>query len=191
MYRWFRNVHLFVALLGFPFVLMYGVSTIRMAHKSWFPDKIEWAETEAEVGYFDGESGRALAQALLQKPGLRGELAEINSTDFGFQLAIKRPGTINRIEYSRQTGTVRIRSRVRNFMQMLSEIHEIGGLRHETSVYNAWGLSALVVSIAFFLLGLTGLYMWFHFHNERKIGAILLGLNLAYSLGLIVLIRTA
>jgi hypothetical protein len=53
-------------------------------------------------------------------------------------------------------------------------------------VYDVWGMSALIVSIAFALLGLTGIYLWFHFHKERKIGAILLGLNLAYSLGLIV-----
>jgi hypothetical protein len=97
----------------------------------------------------------------------------------------------NQVEYSRQTGKARIRSGAANFMQMLAGIHQITGLRHQTRVHNAWGISALMVSIAFALLGLTGLCLWFHFHKERKIGAILLGLNLAYSLGLIVLIRIA
>ena len=191
MYRWFRDIHLFLAVLAFPFVLMYCVSTIRMVHRSWFSDKIHWTEREVEVGTFDAESGRALAQILLRQHGLRGELTEITSTDSGFRLEIERPGMFNQVEYSGQTGKARIRSGAANFMQMLAGIHHITGLRHETSLSNIWGISALVVSIVFALLGLTGIYMWFHFHKERKIGAVLLALNLAYSLSLIILIRTA
>jgi hypothetical protein len=37
MYRWFREVHLFVGLLAFWFLLMYCLSSIRMTHSSWFP----------------------------------------------------------------------------------------------------------------------------------------------------------
>ena len=55
MYRWFRDIHLFLAVLAFPFVLIYGVSTIRMVHRSWFSDKIHWTEREVEVGTFDAE----------------------------------------------------------------------------------------------------------------------------------------
>ena len=76
MYRWFRDIHLFLAVLAFPFVLMYCVSTIRMVHRSWFSDKIHWSEREVEVGTFDAESGRALAQVLLRQHGLRGELGQ-------------------------------------------------------------------------------------------------------------------
>jgi len=191
MYRWFRDIHLFLAVLAFPFILMYCVSTIRMVHRSWFSDKIHWTEREVEVGTFDAESGRALAQVLFQQHGLRGEVAQITSTESGFQMAIESLGTLNQIQYSRQTGKATIRSGVVSFLQRLAGIHETTGLRHETNLSNVWGLSAFVVSIIFALLGLTGIYMWFHFHKERKIGAILLGLNLAYSLGLIVLIRTA
>jgi hypothetical protein len=191
MYRWFRDVHLFVALLAFPFLLVYCVSTIRMAHKSWFSDKIQWTQREVEVGDFDAASGRALAQVLLQQHGLRGELTQITSTDSGFRLEIERPGMFNQVEYSREMGKATIRSGAATLMQVLAGIHQITGLRHQTRVHNAWGIAALLVSIAFALLGLTGIYLWFHFHKERKIGTILLGLNLAYSLGLIVLIRTA
>jgi hypothetical protein len=106
-------------------------------------------------------------------------------------LEIEPPGMFNQIEYSRRTGKARIRSGTANFMQVMAGIHEITASRHKTSVYNARGMSGLVVSIVFALLGLTGIYMWFHFHKERKIGAVLLGLNLAYSVSLIVLIRIA
>jgi hypothetical protein len=191
MYRWFREVHLFVGLLAFWFLLMYCLSSIRMTHSSWFSDRIQWTEREVEVGTFNPAPGRALALVLLQQHGLRGELRQVTSTDSGFRLEIERPGVFNQVEYSRETGRARIRSGGANFMQVLAGIQEIVGLRHETSVYDVWGMSALIVSIAFALLGLTGIYLWFHFHKERKIGAILLGLNLAYSLGLIVLIRIA
>jgi hypothetical protein len=135
MYRWFRDVHLFVGLLAFPFLLMYCLSSIRMTHSSWFSDRIQWTEREVEVGTFDAASGRALARVLLQQHGLRGELRQITSTDSGFRLEIERPGMFHQVEYSRETGKSRIRSGAANFMQVLAGIHEITGLRHQTRVH--------------------------------------------------------
>jgi hypothetical protein len=58
-------------------------------------------------------------------------------------------------------------------------------------MHNIWAAFVVVVSIALILQGLTGTYLWFHFHQERKFGTILLSVNLAYSFGLMVLIRLA
>jgi hypothetical protein len=41
------------------------------------------------------------------------------------------------------------------------------------------------------LLGATGVYMWFRIHNERRIGSVLLALNLCVSVILLILLRTA
>jgi hypothetical protein len=59
MYRWLRNVHLLLGLFALPFLLMYGVSAVRLAHGSRFSEKAKQSERDVEVGYFDANSGRA------------------------------------------------------------------------------------------------------------------------------------
>jgi hypothetical protein len=191
VYRWLRNTHLVLGLLAFPFLLMYGASAVQMAHPSWFSGKAEIMEKEVQVSPSDGEDGRSLARALMGQYGLRGELHAVTPTDFGYRLEIGRPGTEYEIEYSAQAGKAKIRTSVRSFMLLLNRIHHIAGLRHQFRLSNAWGTFVIVVSIALILLSLTGIYLWFHFHSERRIGTWLLGFNLVYSLVLIVLIRIA
>jgi len=58
-------------------------------------------------------------------------------------------------------------------------------------VLNAWGALVAVLSLALFVIGATGIYLWFKLHQERVIGAILLTLSLGYSLTLMVLARNA
>jgi hypothetical protein len=70
-------------------------------------------------------------------------------------------------------------------------IHFIAGFGHNYQINIIWAVFVVIVSIALILQGLTGIYLWFHFHKERRIGAILLGINLLYSFGLIVLMRLA
>jgi hypothetical protein len=191
MYQWLRNVHLLLGLLAFPFLLMYGASAARLAQGSLFPGKAKHSESEVEVGYFDANSGRELARVLMEQPGLRGELGSVVPNEAGFRLEIERPGSSSQVEYSRNTGKAKTRTNVFDFMTTLTGIHFIAGFGHNSRVHNGWSVFVVVVSIALILQGLTGIYLWFHFHKERKIGAILLSANLAYSFGLMVLIRLA
>ena len=191
VYRWLRNVHLLLGLFALPFLLMYGASAVRLAHGSWFSEKAKHIERDVEVGDFDANSGRLLARVLMEQHGLRGELRSVVPTDAGFQLEIERPGNSSQVEYSRYTGRAKIRSSAFGFMTMLAGIHFIAGFGHNYQINNIWAVFVVIVSIALILQGLTGIYLWFHFHKESRIGAILLGINLLYSFGLIVLIRLA
>ncbi len=191
MVRWLRNVHLLLGLLAFPFLLMYGASAVRLAHGSWFSQKAKHTEREVEVGHFDANSGRELARVLMEQHGFHGELGSVVPTEAGFHLEIERPGHSSQIEYSRYSGRAKIRTSTFDFMRMLTGIHLTAGFSHSYQIHNIWAVFVVVVSIALILQGLTGIYLWFHFHKERKIGVILLSVNLAYSFGLIVLIRLA
>jgi hypothetical protein len=122
---------------------------------------------------------------------LRGELAQIRSTDGGFNFRIVRPGVVYEVDYSRAAGEARIRTNTANFIGLLNRIHHIGGLWHEFSLVNVWGALVGVVSAALILMGLTGIYLWFKFHEECVIGTILLAISLGYGVTLTVLIRTA
>ncbi|MCP5111532.1 MAG: hypothetical protein GY953_11930, partial [bacterium] len=84
-----------------------------------------------------------------------------------------------------------VRTSTLGYLAMFNRLHVAGGLHHDYRLFNLWGFMVGVISVGLILLGATGLYLWFKLHNERRIGTVLLTLGLAFSLGLMVLIRTA
>ena len=188
MYRWLRNTHMFLGLFSLLFLLMYGVSSVQMAHGQWFNLRPAVRRSQMTVR---GESARAVARQLMDTQGLRGELSQVRQTKNGFNFRIVRPGTVYEVDYVQATGEAQIRTNEANFMGMLNRIHHIEGLWHEFSLLNTWGALVGMVSAALILMALTGIYLWFQLHEERVIGAILLSLSLGYSLTLMVLIRIA
>ncbi len=76
-------------------------------------------------------------------------------------------------------------------MGMLNRIHHLAGFHSASLVMDVWGGWVVAASLCLFLLGLTGIYMWFRLYKERWIGSILLAVSLGYSLTLILLIRSA
>jgi hypothetical protein len=72
---------------------MYGVSAMQMAHNRWFSNKP--AVTESEIAITAGVSdARAVARELMDRHGLRGELAQVRKAEGGLSFRIVRPGTV-------------------------------------------------------------------------------------------------
>ena len=111
MYRWLRNTHLFLGLFALLSVLMYGVSSVKMSHRSWIPTAPEVTESRAILSPEVGASARAAARELMDKHGLRGELSGGRAIPDGFTFRIARPGTSYEVHYTRQTGEARIQTR--------------------------------------------------------------------------------
>jgi hypothetical protein len=191
MYRWFRNTHLVAGLLAVPFLMMYGLSAVQMSHGDWFSLKPMATETTVAVASSPINDGRALARILMDQNQVRGEIRQVKATDSGFQLQIEHLGTDYRVEYSSQTHQAVIQTSVAPFMGMMNRIHHLAGLHNASLILDVWGGWVVAASFCLFLLGLTGIYMWFRLYKERVIGSILLAVSLGYSLALILLIRAA
>ncbi|MHC4626880.1 MAG: hypothetical protein ACYTDV_07855 [Planctomycetota bacterium] len=189
MYRWLRDTHLLLGLFSFLFVLMYGVSSVKIAHPTWFSRRPVVTETRLVIGSENGGGARDIARELMDRHGVRGELRQVQQTETGYELRIVRPGTTYQVSYSRETGETTVRTTTVNFSGMLVSIHVIAGLWHEFGLTNLWGLLVGVVSAGLIVLGLTGIYLWFKIHKERVVGIVLLALNLGYSLTLMVWMR--
>jgi hypothetical protein len=190
MYKFIRNTHLLIGLFAFLFLLMYGVSAVQMAHNKWFSSKPAVSESELALTPRVPDA-RVVARELMDRHGIRGELAQVRKAGPGFSFRIVRPGTVYEISYTAETGAAKVKTNVANLMGMLNRIHHIGGLWHEFTLTNVWAVFVALISVALIVLSLTGIYLWFKIHTERIIGVILLVLSLGYSLTLIVLIRTA
>jgi hypothetical protein len=191
MYRWMRNSHLFLGLFSFLSVLVYGVSSVRMSHRTWLAVQPEVSETHLTVPAETGANPRVLARFLMDQRGMRGDVNQDRMTPSGSYFRLAMPGTNHEVTYAKDTGDVKIVTRKTNFVGMLVAIHEQGGFWHDEPIRNVWGALVAVVSASLIVLALTGIYLWFKIHKERLIGIILLAISLGYSLTLMVLLRTA
>src|SRR5262249_40127956 len=130
-------------------------------------------------------------EVMERVPEARGELQNIQATPAGVTLRIVLPGTVHEVRYTRATGAATLKTSVGGVMVMLNRLHHMAGVAHQVTALNVWGWAVAIVSLGLVLLGVTGLWMWFLRRTERALGAVLLGVNLAFALVLIVLIRQA
>lgn len=186
MYRLLRNIHLTLALLALPFLLIYAFSSVQMTHG--FRQKPQVVESRVTVSPDAGDA-RKLSRELMDRYALRGELQQIFTTPAATKLRIVRPGTAYEIEYTSATGETLIRTSTSGFLGLLSQLHRAAGFWHQYWLINLWNGLVAWTSAAIILLGITGVCMWFARGQDRVIGIILLTLNLCCSLTLLFLIR--
>lgn len=188
MYPMLRNVHLFCGALALPALLMYAVSAVQMAHSRWFT--LKPAITESTVSLEPGLSdGRRVAVAVMATHHLRGEITAIAKQSDRITARIVVPGTVHEVTYTPATGIAQVRTSIAGFLGMLNRLHHAGGLWPEYLPLRLWGLLVAIVSLATVGLGATGIYMWWLRRQERRWGLILLAGNLAFSLGILLMIR--
>lgn len=191
MYKTIRNVHLLLASMSLPFLLMYGVSAVQMAHGTWFDMKPAIREQRLSLapGLTDA---REVARALMaQAAGVWGEVTNIQSTATGFTLRLVLPGTVHEVQYDGSSGATRLKTSTAGVMGMLNRLHHAAGFWHDPTSMKLWSLAVALVSASLLLMGATGLYMWFTRRAERLTGTLLLAANLITVLVLLGLMRHA
>lgn len=76
-------------------------------------------------------------------------------------------------------------------MAVLNRIHHIGGMWHQTALFNIWGLFTGLVSVALIGLACSGIYMWYKLRMDRVAGIALLAISIGGGMTLLILMRTA
>ena len=185
MYRTLRNIHLILGLLSVPFLLIYGVSAVQMAHQ--LPIERTLGADEFEVAA--GLQPRPLAKLLMERKGYNGELGAIQTTPGGFTFTITSAGAQEQVLYVSKTGRTHIRSTSVNVPGVLNRLHHFHGFGHESAARNAWSAALALVSAMLLLLGVSGVYLWFQLNSERSTGAWLLFTNLMVAGALIASLR--
>ena len=188
-YRTLRTIHLLCGALAVPFLLMYGISAVQMAHNKWFVMKPAIAETNLTLpgGFTDG---RAVARAVMDSRGIAGEINQVQQTPDGFNVRLVVPGTVHEIRYQSATGATRVRTSVAGFMGMMNRMHHAAGLWPSYLPLWLWGAAIGVVSLATLGLGATGIWMWWSRKKDRVVGMVLLSANLIFAIVIMALLRS-
>ena len=188
MHRTLRNIHLALALLSLPLLLLYAVSAVQLTHSAWFKLKPAVVETKVTATPASANA-RTLARELMDRNGLRGELQQVSESPSGYKLRIVRPGAVYEIDYTRQTGAANIRTSTAGFLGILNRLHHAAGFWHDYWLINLWSIFAALASTAILALGVSGVWLWFSRRRDRALGIALLAVNLVYSLTLLIMIR--
>lgn len=184
MYPKLRDIHLCTALFCLPFLVMYAVSGVQMAHRRWFPlhDRLTEQSLTLPAGLTD-------ARKAVRELPVRGELAGIWVTTVGLRFRIVRPGIVSEVLYSPATGQAKIRTTTSGFVGRLNRIHQSQGLWHDYAPSNAWTVALGLVSLGLLAMAATGLCLWFRNHAERWIGYVLLAAGAGLAGALILSMR--
>jgi hypothetical protein len=191
VYKNIRTIHLLLASLSLPFLFMYGISAVQMAHGKWFTSTPSTRESEIKMG--SGiEDARAVAREITATvPAIRGELTSVHATATGVDFRLVLPGTVHEVGYDSARGEAQVKTSVAGVAGMLNRLHHAAGLWHEPLTLQVWGTAIAVVSAMLLLLGATGVYMWFARTTERRTGILLLTLNAVVVFVLLAVMRAA
>jgi len=185
IYKFLRHTHLILGRLLFGVIMMYGVSAVQISHRI----RIVPVVTERDVTASPNLEARALANELMEKNGVSGEMGNVTQAPGGYRFALNRAGGATQISYDRSTGKTHLRASDTGFWGVLNRLHHFHGLHNQTGVRNLWGWTVLLASLGLFALGGTGIYMWFKLYKERTIGMVLLSANLVVSVTLLIALR--
>jgi hypothetical protein len=191
MFRLMRNVHLILGLLFFFYAMLFAGSSLVIIYRPWLKPTHSEQEQTVRVATDRAQTPRDLALELIQNHGLKGDLRDIKQDGDAVRFVIARPGMRSEVKYSAATGEVKVRTRREGFLETLVQLHTNHGFWHEFMPANGWSLLSLLGSVGLFLLGATGIYLWFCHHEERVIGFVILAVGLVYSLTTLVLSRIA
>lgn len=185
MYKVIRNIHLFLGLLCFGFLLMYSVSAVQMSHVDWFTMQPTVTEQTVAVSPLGSQNPRAFAQQLMQA-GMWGELQNVSQDAAGFRLRILRAGTTHDVDYVAGSPTAKVKTSTAGIMGMLNRLHHTAGFYREQSITDWWAAFVALTSLSLLTLGATGVYLWFRLYKERLVGGIFLSVGLIIGIGLLV-----
>jgi hypothetical protein len=185
-----RRLHLYLGLALFPWVLMYGLSSLPFAHADYFQKrdvatgKPLWTlrfERPYDAPVPTGATQlRAFGLGVLQEIGIeapnvgvsRPNQNTVNISAFSFLKT-------TRVVYAVGQKKLTVEDRRFRFDQFLTGMHARGGFNQEGFLQDSWGVLVDVVCLTMVLWIATGLCLWWGLSSHRAWGlvALLAGLG--------------
>jgi hypothetical protein len=183
--RLIRRVHMYLALVLAPWILMYALSTMAMNHRSLFrkdgaPPPLQIERVLSYSSPLPPGAGRAeTARRILSDLGLEG-VHSVNVSPDRRTVTIIRvdPITPRRITYTPADGRLVIEKQAFEMPAFLERMHRRRGFQRGYWMQNAWAASVDFVILAIVFWAASGVWMWWTLKRTRLLGAVFLGAGL-------------
>ena len=188
VYRWTRDLHLYLGLLLSPFLVVFAVSVFFVNHLVLHPSESEsttatFSDLQILAGIEQAEDMARvrLIAPILSQVGASGEIRYVRffREEHRFDIAVVRPGVETTIDLNVEDRTATASERWTAFWESLAYLHRSPG-PHNVAIRGNWFWTRAWTSLAdatvylIFFLSLSGLYLWTALRSERRVGLILL-----------------
>ena len=197
LYRWTRDLHLYLGLLVSPFVIAFAVSVFFLNHA-----KVDTGTTSVTTirdvripSALEGARGREAAdraREIVDQVGVAGEIGFVRYArrEQRFVIPVSTPGLETIIDVDVASRTAVVSRRKMGILESVAYIHKSPGPHNAdlrgnwvwTRVWR-WLADGTVYLVRF--ISATGVYLWFAIKAERRAGFALLGAGVVSFFGLL------
>ena len=188
LYRWTRDLHLYLGLFVSPFLVAFAVSVFFLNHAKVDTSAVSSIATVRDIAVpagMDGTQGREAvdrAREIVDQVGVTGEIGFVRylGKERRLVIPVSRPGveTVVDVDVSKRTAVVS--RRITSVMESIAYLHKSPG-PHNAVLRGNWFWTRvwrwLTDGTVYLLLfsSVSGLYLWFTIRAERRIGLVLIG----------------
>ncbi len=184
-----RRTHLYLGLILFPWVLMYGVSSFVISHHdSWFkPAKPPAWEPLFDRAYTRSVPDDAISTTDAGRAALRAVAEEIlkdNNLEGSFYAQRPNPGELRinrntffdqtRLIYSIKDQTLRAERQRSSWDGVVQRMHTRNGYNHPLFLTKLWAFTVDLTCVTMIVWVASGIIMWWRLAKVRVWGAIAL-----------------
>lgn len=181
---WIRSLHLYLGLFLSPFILIFALSAIVIAHAA-MPWGGAQAPVERRIVAFqapDIEDNLAFGRDVQKRLGVAGEIDYVGRSENGIVIPVREPGLTRTIRIDTAAGTAAIETQRTGFWDGLVYLHKKPGPHNIALQKNSWPMAvwAVLADATIYLLlfaTISGIYLWLLLKSERKAGLAFLGLG--------------
>ena len=187
LYRWLRDLHLYLGLFVSPFVLLFAVSVFYLNHGKLGPDTPPPPETFHNLRIpdgFDRLKGRDAverAKTILPQVGTSGEIGFLRyrAEDRHLIFPVSIAGLESMIDVDLDARSATVARRTMDLWERLSYLHKMPGphnaaLRGNWVGIEIWRWLADATIYLLLFISMSGIYLWWAIKAERRIGLALL-----------------
>ena len=188
LYRWTRDLHLYLGLFVSPFLVAFAVSVFFLNHAKVDTSAVSSIATVRDIAVpagmerTQGREAVDLARKIVDQVGVTGEIGFVRylGKERRLVIPVSRPGveTVVDVDVSKRTAVVS--RRITSVMESIAYLHKSPG-PHNAVLRGNWFWTRvwrwLTDGTVYLLLfsSVSGLYLWFTIRAERRVGLVLLG----------------
>ena len=188
LYRWTRDLHLYLGLFVSPFVIAFAISVFFLNHARVDTSVASSTKTFRGVTIPDGiETARGRdavdrARTITNQVGVSGEIGFVRyvQTERRIVIPVSKPGLETTIDVDLVKRTAVVSRRSTGLLERVAYLHKSPG-PHNAHLRGNWlwtqfwrWLADATVYLVLFISA-TGVYLWLTIKAERRIGLALLG----------------
>lgn len=181
--RFNRRLHLYLALLLVPWILMYGVSSFVINHNPYFQGLYDdgvpqWTDR------FDRPYHRVvpedadleqIAADILEDVGLEGDFFVRRPTPARIDINLGDFWSNTRVVYAVDEGRIRAQDRRFQWNHLFVKMHERSGYHRESVLQDTWAVIVDVACLGLLIFMASGVYMWWQLKATRLWGSVAIG----------------